>query len=327
MGSCLDNITRATMKVFLPIILLFILEVLASVSGNATEKFSQIIKVGKTKAKCTFSLSYSNTAVNLSKSKVICPRKSPKTKSTKQTVSAPSGFVFEITLKINKPNTAILAAEISQAPDTTTTTSTTTTSTTTKKAAEESTTPTRSGKEVTEQSLPGAWVVVQRRGQDGNQADFFTKTMSEYVAGFEENGESWLGLEEMARMTQSGTWELEVSLEDWSGGVKRATYGDFKVGEAPRYELTATKYDFGSSLRDALKYHNGAAFSTIDQDQDQLGGNCAQKYGGGGWWYRACYHASLNGRIEEGGVGGAKAATWFSFRVKESTMKIRKLEN
>ena len=94
-----------------------------------------------------------------------------------------------------------------------------------------------------------------------------------------------------------------------------------------RYELTVTKYDFGSSLRDALRYHNGAAFSTIDEDQDQLGGSCAQKYGGGGWWYRACYHASLNGRIEEGGAGGARAATWFGLKVKASTMKIRKIEN
>merc|ERR1719228_1993247 len=307
------------MKVFLATILLFILEVLASVNTDlATEKISQMIKVGKTKGKCTFTLFFTYTDVDLSKSKVNCPKtkKSPKTKSIKQTVSAPSGFVFEITLRINKPDTAILASP-----------STTTLKTTTKQAAEESTTPTRAGKEVTEEALPGAWVVVQRRGQNGNQADFFTKNMAEYVAGFKDNGDSWLGLEEMARMTQSGTWELEVSLEDWSGGVKKATYGDFKVGGAPRYELTATKYDFGSTLRDALKYHNGAAFSTIDQDQDQHGGSCAQKYGGGGWWYRACYHASLNGRVEEGGVGGAKAATWFSFKVKESTMKIRKVEN
>jgi len=319
------------MKVFLAIILPFILGILASVNANpVTERFSQTIKIGKTRAKCTFSLSYTYTDVSLSESKVVCTKakKSPKTKSTKQTISAPSGFVFEITLRINKPDSAILAAEISRAPDTTTTTTITKiTTTTTTEGAEETTTPTRSGKEVTEESLPGAWVVIQRRGQDGNQVDYFTKTMAEYVAGFADNGESWLGLEEIARMTQSGTWELEVSLEDWSGRTMRATYGEFKVGEAPRYELTVTKYDFGSSLRDALRYHNGAAFSTIDEDQDQLGGSCAQKYGGGGWWYRACYHASLNGRIEEGGAGGARAATWFSLKVKSSTMQIRKIEN
>merc|ERR1712013_685435 len=149
MGSCPDNISRTTMKFFLAVILPFIWGALASVNANlATETFSQIIKIGKTKGKCTFSLSYTNT--------------SPKTKSTRQTISAPSGFVFEITLRINKPNSKILGAEILQVPDTTTTTSTTTrkttTITTTTKGAEETTTPTRSGKEVTEESLPGAWV-------------------------------------------------------------------------------------------------------------------------------------------------------------------------
>ena len=65
----------------------------------------------------------------------------------------------------------------------------------------------------------------------------------------------------------------------------------------------------------------------MDNDQDQHGGNCAQKYGGGGRWYRACYHASLNGWNKEGGRGGAKAASWFNLKMKESTMKIRKIES
>ena len=85
-------------------------------------------------------------------------------------------------------------------------------------------------------------MVIQRRGQDGNKVDFFTKTMAEYVAGFADNGESWLGLEELARMTQSGTWELEVSLEDWSGRMMKATYGEFKVGEAPRLPNEGVEY-------------------------------------------------------------------------------------
>jgi len=161
----------------------------------------------------------------------------------------------------------------------------------------------------------------------GNPADYFEKTMEEYAAGFEANGESWLGLERIAEMTGSGTWELEVNLKDWSGRVKRVSYADFKVGAAPRYELTAASYDFSSTLRDALKYHNGAPFSTVDQDQDDHSGSCSQKYGGGGWWYRKCYHASLNGQNEEGGLGGSKAARWFNLKIKEATMKIRKIAN
>ena len=84
--------------------------------------------------------------------------------------------------------------------------------------------------------------MIQRRDQDSKQLDYFTKTMAEYVAGFADNEESWLGLEEIARMTQSGTWELEVSLEDWSGRTMRATYGEFKVGEAPRLPKEGVEY-------------------------------------------------------------------------------------
>ncbi|XP_061190646.1 ficolin-1-like [Saccostrea echinata] len=35
-------------------------------------------------------------------------------------------------------------------------------------------------------------------------------------------------------------------------------------------------------------------FTTYDQDNDPSPGNCAVAYGGG-WWYRNCYHAFLNG--------------------------------
>merc|ERR1712142_1447546 len=218
------------MRVFLTLILLFIL------GAQATEKFSQIIKVGKTKGKCSFNLSYSTTAVDLSKSRVTCQFRNLKKSITSiQSVSAPSGFVFEIKLKISKKDTKILSAEVSHAPTTTTakpttttttTTTATTTTTTTKVATEETSTPTRAGKQVTEETLPGDWVVIQRRGQYGNEADYFTKTMDKYVAGFADNDESWLGLEEMARMTESGTWELQVELMDWSGRMGRATYGD-----------------------------------------------------------------------------------------------------
>ena len=77
-------------------------------------------------------------------------------------------------------------------------------------------------------------MVIQTRGQNGNPGDYFEKTLAEYEAGFEANGELWLGLEKIAEMTASGTWELEVDVLDWSGRMKRATYGDFKVGTAPR---------------------------------------------------------------------------------------------
>merc|ERR1712106_543523 len=324
MGTLVGRQASSIMKILLAAFIFCTLGIHLTVALDET--FSQTLRVGKSKITCTFTMSYTTTSVT--KSKATCTPKKKKIKSTTQTLTAPSGYVFKVTMRINQPSTKIFKAEITTAPEkekteaqatTTTTTVPEKTSTTPKKVKEVTTT--------TEDPLPGDWVVIQSRGQYGNPGDYFAKTLAEYESGFEDNGELWLGLEKIAEMTASGTWEMEVEVMDWSGRRKRASYDDFKVGASPRYELTADDYDFTSTLRDGLKYHNGAPYSTIDQDQDDLAGSCAQKYGGGGWWYRSCYHASLNGQNLEGGRGGAKAARWFNMKVKESTMKMRKIAN
>lgn len=41
---------------------------------------------------------------------------------------------------------------------------------------------------------------------------------------------------------------------------------------------------------DSLSQHTNQAFSTVDRDNDNSrSGNCAELYGGGGWWYDRCY--------------------------------------
>lgn len=45
---------------------------------------------------------------------------------------------------------------------------------------------------------------------------------------------------------------------------------------------------------DSLRYHSGRPFSTKDKDPHPLSIHCAKAYMGG-WWYKNCYKANLNG--------------------------------
>lgn len=79
-----------------------------------------------------------------------------------------------------------------------------------------------------------------------------------------------------------------------------------------------------------MKYHNGQAFFTFDQDNDRSSMNCsAHKYAQGAWWYSDCLRLSLNGKYAPVGhkYGGIK---WyprkrFSFTLMSSSMMIRKV--
>lgn len=46
---------------------------------------------------------------------------------------------------------------------------------------------------------------------------------------------------------------------------------------------------------DAMVYHNGMQFSTLDVDNDFLRDSRCAYSSYGAWWYNACYRANLNG--------------------------------
>ncbi|XP_074836075.1 angiopoietin-related protein 6 isoform X2 [Carettochelys insculpta] len=145
----------------------------------------------------------------------------------------------------------------------------------------------------------GGWAVIQRR-QDGSVA-FFT-TWHHYQHGFGSlEGEHWLGLESIRRVTGQGPgpYALRVLLEDWAGRQVYAHYDRFFLEPAgDAYRLRLGRYH--GSAGDSLAWHDGLPFSTPDRDHDAYSGNCAH-YHKGGWWYNACAHANLNGVWYKGG--------------------------
>ena len=64
-----------------------------------------------------------------------------------------------------------------------------------------------------------------------------------------------------------------------------------------------------------MEYHNGARFSTVDNDNDleHFERNCALLYGGGGWWYRDCYAANLNGLYGASSPNERQSMNWYAW--------------
>ena len=87
----------------------------------------------------------------------------------------------------------------------------------------------------------GGWTVFQKR-LDGS-VDFY-RGWADYQNGFGNlNGEVWLGLDKIHRLTNSDTFKLRVDLEDWQGETRFAKYASFAISnEANKYTLSLGSY-------------------------------------------------------------------------------------
>ena len=87
----------------------------------------------------------------------------------------------------------------------------------------------------------GGWTVFQKR-RDGS-VDFF-RAWDDYKRGFGDlNGEFWLGLDKIHRLTVSGGYKLRVDLEDHQGKTAFAEYSSFAVtSERAKYQLSLGSY-------------------------------------------------------------------------------------
>jgi len=98
----------------------------------------------------------------------------------------------------------------------------------------------------------GGWIVFQKR-LDGS-VDFFLD-WSDYKVGFGDlNGEFWLGLDKINRLTSDDNSMLRVDLEDFEGNTAYAEYDMFSVmSENDKYKLNLGSYS-GDSLRFSLYF-------------------------------------------------------------------------
>ncbi|XP_029299376.1 tenascin-like isoform X1 [Cottoperca gobio] len=165
----------------------------------------------------------------------------------------------------------------------------------------------------------GGWTVFQRR-KDGS-VDFF-RGWKEYAKGFGSlSGEFWLGLESLHNLTSMIKMSLRVDLRDKDEAVF-AKYSTFEIVKR-NYKLTVGGYS--GTAGDSLSYHNQRVFSTKDRDLSSFITRCAMSYRGG-WWYKNCHEANLNGVY--GTDFNHQGVIWTGWKGKEfsipfSEMKMR----
>ncbi len=174
----------------------------------------------------------------------------------------------------------------------------------------------------------GGQTVIMRRSSP--LVDFY-RNWTDYKLGFGRAGKDhWLGNDMIHYLTNQVNCSLRIDMEDWRGNKKYAVYNKFLVkSEDEGYELAVSEFSSLSTAGDSLSKHNGMRFSTFDVDNDEAplelwNGNCAERFHGG-WWYKACYRANLNGRYYDGGVVAEKmndGVAWNSWHGLKYSLKF-----
>ncbi|XP_055358934.1 tenascin-R-like isoform X2 [Betta splendens] len=165
----------------------------------------------------------------------------------------------------------------------------------------------------------GGWTVFQRRMN--GKTDFY-RNWSDYRAGFGNlSDEFWLGNDLLRNLTSVGPVSLRVDMRSGNDTVY-AHYANFSI-ETEKKHYTLTVSGFSGTAGDSMKYHNGRPFSTWDKDPQSLGIHCAKAYTGG-WWYKNCYKANLNGRY--GANSNNQGIVWIDWKGKDVSIPFTEMK-
>ncbi|XP_046865772.1 ficolin-2-like isoform X1 [Drosophila willistoni] len=133
----------------------------------------------------------------------------------------------------------------------------------------------------------GNWMVILNRF-DGSEN--FTRSWNEFRMGFGNlNGEFFIGLDHLHRITNSQQFELYVEYKYFDGIKGFARYDNFRIGnENTGYVLKSLGAFYGSNIDDLMTSNNlNQKFTTYDKDNNKDYRNCAQTFKGA-WWFGFC---------------------------------------
>ncbi|XP_040063214.1 ficolin-1-like [Ixodes scapularis] len=152
----------------------------------------------------------------------------------------------------------------------------------------------------------GGWTVIQRRSENEQGDNFFERNFTEYERGFGTPGESfWIGLENLHALTSFPNNQQALRIELKRSDGRRDTivvrYNKFHVASAKEsYKLTIDEYDGPKGKKyDSLSGHNRSVFTIKESSKANPDrGSCftEKELLSGGWWFKDCNRANLNGR-------------------------------
>ncbi|XP_043072301.1 fibrinogen-like protein A isoform X1 [Drosophila grimshawi] len=169
---------------------------------------------------------------------------------------------------------------------------------------------------------PG-WTVIQRR-VDGTVD--FNRSWDEYRTGFGDlDGNFFVGLEKLYRMTIFQPHELFVYLQNFDNEIRYAHYSSFSIGsEDDAYKLKDLG-EFAGDAGDALKMNLNMKFTTFDRDNDKRGfDNCSIERQGG-WWFNQCARSNLNGRYFERELDKWEGIWWWNWQETRTLQSVQML--
>uniref|UniRef100_A0A1I8I6E3 Fibrinogen C-terminal domain-containing protein n=1 Tax=Macrostomum lignano TaxID=282301 RepID=A0A1I8I6E3_9PLAT len=158
----------------------------------------------------------------------------------------------------------------------------------------------------------------------------FSRPWPDYVSGFGDEDNFWIGLELLSLITSLSNSTLRAELFDWSDAMFSAEYLGFVVKNAStQYTMDYAGFLSANSnvTGDSLSLCRGEKFSTMDRDNDNFGGSCSLIYhGAAGWWFRGCSNVNPNGWMTSGQVDNfPKAVHWYSVHGNKNSLKAVRL--
>uniref|UniRef100_A0A1I8HWT0 Fibrinogen C-terminal domain-containing protein n=1 Tax=Macrostomum lignano TaxID=282301 RepID=A0A1I8HWT0_9PLAT len=115
----------------------------------------------------------------------------------------------------------------------------------------------------------GRWFFIIQQRVSAEES--FRRTLASYIRGFGNENNFWIGLNRIASLTDGGA-TLRVEMKLWNGTEWYAEYSNFTVeGVGSMYRMTYREMlrDKSNAKHDAMQYHKGMQFSTINVDNDR----------------------------------------------------------